>query len=275
MAGPTATGAGPRVASMTPTQRFAELVGGPEDALPLDEAAMLIAAHAHPGLDVAGALGRLDELAASVASPDLDALRHQLFVVEGFSGNQGDYYDPENSYLDSVLERRTGIPITLSVVLIEVGRRVGVPLVGVGMPGHFLAATLDEPRRFVDAFERGTVLDEDGCAARFAAVTGGRRLDPAALTPVGPRAVLARMLANLTAIARRRRDQTLLGWVLQLRSAIPSQVPGERRELAAALAAAGRFDEAATVLESLADAHALEAGHQLRVQAASLRARLN
>lgn len=260
---------------MNPTERFVHLVGGAEADLPLDEAALLIAAHAHPDLDVAAGLAALDQLAAAVPSADVDGLRHQLFTVEGFCGNKGDYYDPENSFLDTVLSRRTGIPITLSVVLLEVGRRVGVPLVGVGMPGHFLVGTTTEPALYVDAFEGGVVLDRDGCAARFAAVTGGQRLDPAALTPVGPRAILARMLGNLGGVARQRRDRALLQWVLHLRAAIPSQSLAERRDLAGALASSGRFDEAADVLEAVADAMVVGPDHELRRQAAALRAKLN
>lgn len=260
---------------MTPTERFVQLVGGPEEALPLDEAALLIAAHARPGLDITAGLAALDAIAARVTSPDLAALCHELFSVEGFGGNRADYYDPENSYLDRVLERRVGIPITLSVVVLEVGRRVGVGLCGIGMPGHFLVGTTDEPTRYVDAFDGGKLLDAEGCAQRFAAVTGGQRLDPAALAPVGPRSILARMLGNLGAIARQRHDRELERWVLRLRAAIPSLAPAERRDLAAALAGAGRFDEAADVLEALADSVALPAEHEIRRQARSLRARLN
>lgn len=260
---------------MTPTERFAELVARPESALPLDEAALLIAAHAHPRVDVAAGLDRLDRLAAGVPSPDLDGIRTHLFGPEGFRGNRDDYYDPENSYLDSVLERRLGIPITLSVVLLEVARRVGVGLTGIGMPGHFLVATTAPPLRFVDAFDGGAVLDHAGCAARYAALTGGRPLDPAALAPVGPRAILTRMLSNLGGVARQRKDPGLLQWVLELRTAIPSQSVAERRDLAATLASSGRFDEAAAVLEAMADALAVGPDHDLRRQAAGLRARLN
>jgi len=260
---------------MTPTERFVALVNGPEEALHLDEAALLIAAHAHPDLDPATELATLDRLADAVAEPRLEVVLHQLFAVEGFGGNRADYYDPENSYLDSVLRRRTGIPITLSVVLIEVARRVGVTLRGIGMPGHFLVGTLDEPPRYVDAFDGGVLLDQAGCAARFAAVSGGQRLDPAALVPVGPHAILSRMLANLCGIGRQRKDAALLQWALALRAAVPSGSPAERRDLAGALAAAGRYSEAASLLEALADQLGLAADHQLRRQATALWARLN
>src|SRR5687767_8200788 len=115
---------GRRLRNMTgdPTSRFAALVQRPEAELAtrLDEAAFLLAAHAHPGLDVDTQRARLDELAAACASPRLADVAHHLFVEQGFPGNAEDYYDPRNSYLDDVLDRRLGIPITLAVVLMEV-----------------------------------------------------------------------------------------------------------------------------------------------------------
>src|SRR5204862_32917 len=120
------------------TGRFADLVNGREAELPVDEAALLIAAHAYPELDVAEQLARLDALALWCFAPTLDALVEHLFVDEDFHGNADDYYDPRNSFLNDVLDRRVGIPITLSVLTMEVGRRIGVPVAGVSMPGHFL-----------------------------------------------------------------------------------------------------------------------------------------
>src|SRR3954468_18824427 len=119
----TRPGAVARMAPSEATERLAALVAGPEGALPLDEAAFLVAAHAHPGLDVDAQLRRLDDLAAGVAAPHLDALRRHLFGELGFSGNDVDYYDPANSFLDDVLDRRLGLPITLAVLMMEVGRR--------------------------------------------------------------------------------------------------------------------------------------------------------
>jgi regulator of sirC expression with transglutaminase-like and TPR domain len=260
---------------MTPTERFVRLAAGPEEELQLDVAALLLAGHAHPELRVEDGLAELDALAQGIPSGDLDALRHKLFDEAGFRGNSEDYYDPENSYLDTVLQRRCGIPITLSVVVLEVGRRAGVALTGVGMPGHFLVGTVAEPPRYVDAFAGGAVLDAAACAARFHQLSGGRTLEPSALAPVGPRAILARMLANLTGIARQRRDLDLLRWVLELRAAIPSRSPAERRDLAAALAGSGRFDEAAHVLEELAGAAGAAEAAKLQEAARALRARLN
>jgi regulator of sirC expression with transglutaminase-like and TPR domain len=124
------------------SERFAALLRRPEAEVPLDEVALVIAAHARPELDIGAQLTRLDELAATCFAPTLDALVRHLFVDLGFRGNEGDYYDPRNSYLDEVVERRLGIPITLSVLTIEVGRRIGVPVAGVSLIGRIVLGDL-------------------------------------------------------------------------------------------------------------------------------------
>lgn len=221
---------------MDPTECFVELVNGPEAALPLDEAGLLIAAHAKPELDVAGHLARLDALAEEVREPTLDGLRRLLFRDLGFAGNEDDYYDPRNSYLDDVLERRTGIPISLAIVMMEVGRRVAVPLSGVSMPGHFLVRDKVDPEVFIDPFARGIVLDRRGCRLRFHGVHGvTATFDPAFLEPVGRRAIVDRMLANLEAIAGTRSDRAMLAWVLRLRASMPGAAEDVRRRLSAVL----------------------------------------
>lgn len=188
----------------------------------MDEAALLIAAHARPGLDVDAQLARLDSLAADVTSPTLDGLRHQLFDVMGFIGNVDDYEDPDNSFLDQVLDRRTGIPITLSVLMMEVGRRIGVPLSGIGMPGHFLVRHDADPVVYVDPFAGGVVLDERGCEARFRALHGpAAPFSRAFLAPTPPLAILTRMLNNLRAIYTTRGPAHALTWVRALRTLLP------------------------------------------------------
>lgn len=244
--------------------------------MPLDEAALLIAAHARPDLDVAAAQDRLDRLAHEVPAPTVDALRHHLFAEARFSGNHADYYDPRNSYLDQVLERGAGIPITLSVLMIEVGRRLEVPLAAVSMPGHFLVGDQRQPDRFVDPFDRGAVLDRSGCEARFRAIhPPGTAFEARFLEPVPTRSVLARMLANLDAIATARADRTMLAWVVRLRTCLPGASPAEHRRLASVLAASCRFGEAADVLERLAAHTSGRAGDEDVADARRLRARLN
>ena len=209
-----------------PTARFAELVTGPEASLPLDEVAFLVAAHAHPDLDVGAQLRRLDDLADRAGEPTLDGLRRLLFRDRGFSGNAADYYDPRNSFLDDVLDRRTGIPISLAVLMLEVGRRLAVPLSGVSMPGHFLVRDKVDPEVFVDPFAGGLVLDRRGCRIRFQSVHGrDAPFDETFLEPVGKLSILDRMLTNLEGIAGRAGDLGMLRWVLRLRAALPEAAP--------------------------------------------------
>lgn len=264
------------LAFVDPTKRFAEVMGQPEEALPLDEAALLIAAQARPDLDVAEELDRLDRLAAGVPAPTLDALRRHLFVELGFTGNQADYHDPANSYLDQVMVRRVGIPISLSVLLMEVARRRGVPMVGVSMPGHFLVRHETGPEEFVDPFARGEVLDQRGCEERFRSVHGPTVVfKPDFLAPVSKRSIVARMLANLDGIATARADWTMLAWVARLRAAMPAASGDEHRRLASVLAGSYRFDEAADVLERLASSQLDAVGGDDLAAARLYRARLN
>ncbi len=191
-------------------ERFAALATGPEDAIDLGEAALLIAAEAYPGLDVDVYVRRLDAL-ADAARPCLQsergdvarvaALNRFLFVEQGFAGNQDHYYDRRNSFLNEVLERRTGIPITLALVYTEVGRRLGLPVHGVGFPGHFLAKYAGGERDIIIDPFFGVVLTEEQCHERLRAVMGdAAELDAHHLRPAAPKEILVRMLSNLKQI---------------------------------------------------------------------------
>jgi regulator of sirC expression with transglutaminase-like and TPR domain len=231
---------------------FLQLVADPATVPPLDEAALLIAA-VGTGADVEAGLTRLDELAADARSvaPDGTALARHLFVERGFAGNTRDYSDPRNSFLPDVIERRLGIPISLAVVMIEVGRRLGIGLHGVGMPGHFLVGVDDVPDRFFDPFHAGATLDIAAARALFARLQGpGAAWRDAFLAPTGTRPILLRMLANLqqTYVARRSPDAR---WVAHLRLAFPELSAVERGQAADVLASVGAFDEAAAVLDLL------------------------
>jgi len=257
-------------------ERFGELMAGPEAELALDEAALLIAARFRPDLDLARELGHLDELAAGCPGPTLDYLLAHLFGDLGFAGNRVDYYDPRNSYLDQVVARRTGIPITLAVLTLSVGRRLGVPLVGVGMPGHFLVRDQVDPDLFVDPFRSGARLDGRQCAAAFAAVHGPEAaFHPAYLAPVGPRLIVSRMLANLRSIFAGVGDRPSLVAVLELNNCLPASSGEDRGELAAALAATGRFGDAARQYDLAAELLGGSLGAEYRRNADRLRARLN
>lgn len=261
-----------------PTTRWRRLLAGPESALALDEAALLIGAHARPGVDVDRELRRLDSLARAVDGEGADAVSELLFGRLGIAGNTHDYDDPENSYLDRVVERRLGIPISLSVLLIEVGRRRGLPLEGVGLPGHYLVRDRSRPETLIDPFGAGRRLDDAACRALFERMAGtGAHLHPAMLAPTGPRATLARMLANLDRSFRARRDPAGLTWVTSLRVAIPGQPVAVLVGAAETLSEIGRYDRAAAVLEELSGRPDLpeDTAGRLRAQALALRARLN
>jgi regulator of sirC expression with transglutaminase-like and TPR domain len=177
----------------------------------LDVAALELASIEFPGLDLQASVDRLDAMAADIQShlpskaSGLDVIAQindLLYRVLQFRGNDESYYDPRNSCLNSVLTRRTGIPITLSVVYIEVARRIGKPLYGVGLPGHFIVGYEDASSRYwIDPFHEGRILTFADCAA-LARQTANvdLRANPAVLAPVTTRQILVRMLSNLKAI---------------------------------------------------------------------------
>jgi len=199
-----------RAMSRSPRERLQALAQIPQTELPLAEGALLIAAEEYASLSIARYIAALDDLANAARPRDpagatlterLAALCEFLFKEAGFRGNTEDYGDPRNSFLNEVLDRRLGIPVTLAVVHLEVGWRLRLPLYGVGMPAHFLVGceTGGAPL-FVDAFT-GTVLTDAGCERLFSRMTGGSepfRSDYLAPTPA--RYVLVRMLRNLKGI---------------------------------------------------------------------------
>lgn len=249
-------------------ERFARLVAG-GDPIAVDDGALLIAAALDPDVAPEDERLRLDHLAASVREPTLDGVRHLLFDDLGFSGDRTTYYDPRNSLLPDVLDRRQGIPITLAVLTMAVARRVGAPVDGVGMPGHFLLRDRVDHRVFIDPFWGGVELDRAGCERRFRQVQGpDAAFDPTWLEPTPERAILARLLANLRAIHERQGSRDELARVLDLLNRLPGRTDDDARRLANVLASQGRFDEAASVHEDLSS-------EDDRRQASQLRARLN
>jgi len=255
---------------MGPTERFTEIVQRAEPEVALDEVALLIAAHDHD-VDVSAQMARLDELAIG-APPSPDALSTYLFVERGFVGNSVDYSDPRNSFLDTVLDRRLGLPIALSVLMIEVGRRAGLDLVGIGMPGHFLVGA--DHGVFFDPFHGGERLDAHGCRERFATTQGDAPFLPEYLAPVGAHAIVARMLANLVR-SYVARDPASAVWAARLRLRVPGGSPSDRREAAALLGTLGRFEEAAAELAAIAAELDGPAASRVERDAAAYRARAN
>jgi regulator of sirC expression with transglutaminase-like and TPR domain len=194
---------------------FHDLARADDARVDLARAALAIARIEHPALGIEEEIARLDRLAARSGAGVLDdpqraltRLLEFLFEEEGFRGNADEYYDPRNSCLNDVLDRRLGIPITLSVLTIEVGRRVGIEVEGVGLPGHFIVgARLAGRRVFLDPFHGGAVLTPEG-AEEVASRAVGRpvKLEDAHWAPCTTHQIVVRMLRNLKGIYAKRQD---------------------------------------------------------------------
>lgn len=216
---------------MNAVDRFAATVAADPASLRLDVAAFCIAQCAHPALNVDAACVRLDLLAAECRDASFDGVRSFLFGEQEFVGNVNDYGDPENSFLDSVLDRRTGIPITLAVLMMEVARRQGVIAHGVGMPGHFLVQDPERESTWCDPFHGGALLDVDDCRELFRRVHGTTsQFSRALLVPTAPHRILARVLTNLEH-GRLASEPANLEWIAQLQLALPGLPEAERARL--------------------------------------------
>ena len=253
---------------------FALLVGpGPVPPDRLVRGAMIIAAALDPDLDVEFEVDRVAALAESCESTTASDLARELFGSGRFEGNHTDYYDPRNSMLPAVIDRGLGIPITLAVLFIDVARRRGIHVEGVGMPGHFLTRS---ENRFYDPFHGGLELDEAGCEALYQRLAGRPvSLPRGALAATTEPAILQRMLWNLRSIAEGKGDADLRFRVLGLLHAfddVPLQV---RMAWASALAERGQFGEAAAAADAAADEAPDAAAERLRSMAAKWSARLN
>lgn len=197
-------------------QALGELVAGDERQIDLPRAALLIACEEYPHLEPRTYLDQLDRLGHAFRErlrPEPDPERQVailntlLFGEEGFRGNSGHYYDPRNSYLNQVLDRRLGIPITLSLVYTEVARRAGLSMVGVGFPAHFLVAYEAQPRVLLDPFNCGRVLSVADCERLLVDMFGrSARLESRYLEATPPRQLLARLVANLKVAYQRAGD---------------------------------------------------------------------
>jgi len=216
-------GIGPQGAggSQEPLEPFRALMAQTDARIELARACLMIARDAYPALDVAHYLGEIERFglqlraqlaAGGGAEEKLIALNDFVFGELGFAGNVDAYYDPRNSYLNEVIDRRTGIPISLSVLYIEIGRRIGLPLEGVSFPGHFLVRLrLRGGMLVLDPFAGGAPQSEDDLRERLArvvpqAATGGIPIEALPLEqflePASHRQILARLLRNLKTIYR-------------------------------------------------------------------------
>lgn len=232
----------------------------PEESLDLAAAALLIAQEEYGSLDVPAYLQRLDTLAESLrarmpagkgAYATLGALNRYLFEEEGFRGNVEDYYDPRNSFLNEVLDRKTGIPISLSTVYMEVAGRLALPVAGVGFPGHFLVKYVGEGEEILlDPFNRGAFLSEGDCQERIQRMYDGRMaFHPDHLAAVTKKEILVRMLNNLKGIYLSRQDfRRALAAVDRIMIIAPDELT-QRRDRGLICAQLKRFPEAAAELE--------------------------
>ena len=227
-------------------QTWQDIISVPREQLNLAEAALVIAREAYPQLDIAVQLARIDALAATLKQrlrPDitptekLAQLNHYLFNELGYAGNSDDYYDPRNSYLNDVIERRLGIPISLSVLYIEVGRRLGLSLSGVSFPGHFLVkCALRDGAVIIDPYAKGASLGIKDLQKCLRVLVGSTDVSPEAvmrlLAIAQPADIIARMLRNLKAIHNERGDKSrALTAVSQVIDLCP-EVAGDYRDRA-------------------------------------------
>jgi regulator of sirC expression with transglutaminase-like and TPR domain len=197
--------------STDPYRDFRQAVDRPEEKIELSRAALTIALTDYPDLDIADYLARIDLLATEVTGrlgPEADiyrsiaALNYVLFRQFGFHGNRDDYFNPKNSFLNEVIERKTGIPITLSVLYMEVAQRVGLRLDGVGFPGHFLVKCVGGGEEIViDPFNSGEILSREDIDKMLFGLYGGKVVYQSDfLASSTKKDILKRMLANLKAI---------------------------------------------------------------------------
>ena len=242
---------------------LAALAADPHHAVDLAELSLHLAADEYPDLDIPVYLARLDVLADTLRGRlhgpltfRVAELTTLLFEDAGFAGNADDYYDPRNSYLCDVLDRKLGIPITLSVLAVSVGGRAGLDAAGVGLPGHFVAKVTDDDGACVvfDPFNGGQFLDEAACEQLVSAVTGQPfELSAEALAAAPPGAIAARMLNNLKGAYLRQSD---FGRAARVISRLLQLLPGDhvqRRDLGVALVHAGQPGRAIGHLQAYLD----------------------
>ena len=267
-----------------PRDRFSAAIERPESQIGLAETALWVAAEEYPDLDVPAYLARLDAMAqeagprvraAGSLAERVDCLNDYLFRERGFSGNHERYDDPRNSFLNEVLDRGRGLPITLSIVYVEVGQRLGLPVCGVGFPGHFLAKLEGESEILVDAFF-GCTLTRDDCTERLRAVLGAdAQLVPRDhLRAATTREILARLLTNLKQLYGRAGD-----WLRTLACSdrlllLMPDSPSELRDRALTYEQLECFAAAASDVERLLEiVPELGSGSPLRERLAELRRR--
>jgi regulator of sirC expression with transglutaminase-like and TPR domain len=241
--------------------RFARLTARPESDIDLAQCALLIAAHGRPELRFEPTLDALEALAertrirldrGDMPGTVLDRLHDVLYAEARFRGpTAAEYHDADNSLLDRVVERRIGLPISLAIVALEVGWRVGLSLHGVGLPGHFLVGALDGT--LIDP-TNGQRLTPDDCQALLRRALGDRILfHSSMLRPSGRREILARVLRNLRSVRLAERDWSAALGIVDLLAVVEPVNPDHGRDRGVLLGRMGRFSEAIVLLSRYLD----------------------
>ena len=239
---------------------FARAIAGPDEEINLALAALLVAQDSYPQLPVSPYLGRLDTLADRVQDRlgsetlpliVLQDLLRTLFEEEGFRGNREAYYDPRNSFMNDVLDRKLGIPLTLGILTLEVGWRLGLPLSGVNFPGHFLLRFQGESLSLlIDPFDGGRTFFEEEAQGLLDRAYGGMvRLRPEFMRTARRREMLVRLLTNLKGIYLNVREPARALAVVDHILLIHPTAAAEIRDRGTLLARLGRTDEALAQLE--------------------------
>jgi regulator of sirC expression with transglutaminase-like and TPR domain len=240
-------------------EAFALEVNQPPEVINLARAALVMGQFEYPDLDVAAYLDRLDHLAELagpvIASSDLPALMLARFLFGrlGFAGDSENYTDPRNSFLNEVLERRLGIPISLSVLFLEVAQRAGVRAEGVGLPGHFIVRVLLDSGEviYLDPFHSGAILSEADCRERVRSLTNGQLpFSEAFLRPVNAPYILTRMLNNLKNFYANAGDFYRAAKVVERLLVMNPSDPNETRNLGLLYGLLGKRRQAVALLES-------------------------
>jgi len=220
---------------------FTQEVQKPEEDIHLDRAALYLAGEEYPDIDVQSYLAELDAFASQIALREIDdtapadlarAIAGYLFEEVGLHGNTGEYYSPENSYLNRVLETRTGIPITLSLIFLEVARRMSLRCSGVGLPGHFIVG-LDDTGEYLDPFNAGALLSAEDCRTLVQTMSGGRlEWTDRFLAPYTKGDILFRVLNNLKSVYMQEKEYTKAVGVIQRMAIISPGLPSLYQEQA-------------------------------------------
>jgi regulator of sirC expression with transglutaminase-like and TPR domain len=220
-------------------QSFQEIAALDEEAFFLDRASLTMALEEYPDLDVQAYLRQLDTLAARAqvlvgedrtAINIIESINEVLFVQEGLRGNNEDYYDPRNSYLNEVMDRKLGIPISMSVVYMEVAKRIDFHVEGIGFPGHFLMKHVGNDRDIViDAFNLGRILTPNDCQELLDKIYNGTvSMNASLLQPMGKRLIITRMLYNLKGVYTQKEQYqkalAVIDKILMLNPWTPSEV---------------------------------------------------